>query len=186
VWWHGTGAVIRSESGDMILTVAHNLFFDPGSFDPGGFATEGRFIPGVWSRGLGHELNAPYSEWQVYAMAVPVGYSKEPGYPRSPDVGVALVRPRDGQHIQDVVGGQDLAFGVPRERQQVYQLGYPSSPQPIWNGTVRVAGRGSLTSTRPPGRARSSRYTRRAILAGPRKGSSGAIRRSAWPRPWTG
>lgn len=107
-----TGSVIRSDTGDLVLTAAHCV---------AGSGTGMQFVP------MYHDGIAPYGAWNVTAVYADPAWITD----QRPQSDFALLRLapqlRGGRlvTIQDVVGGNTLDFsGGPGERVQL--VGYPA------------------------------------------------------------
>jgi hypothetical protein len=112
----GSGSVVVSDSGALVVTAGHALY-DP---DLGGYATSVWFEPGY------DDDNLPYGEWHAWFWVVPQPY-KDNVTNFGSDVGFMLLAPKDGKHVQEVVGAQRVAFNATVARgATLYQFGYPS------------------------------------------------------------
>ena len=117
-WTTGTGVVVASPSGDLMATAAHNVWDQ----DHGGRPEVVLFIPG-YDRG-----QMPYDAWVAYAWDVPPAFLN--GFPL--DVAVVMLRPQDGVHVeQRVGGGHQIRFDRSEVAgQEFIALGYPERDRP--------------------------------------------------------
>ena len=120
----GSAVVVDSPSGDLALTAAHNIY-DP---EHGGYARSVFFSPG-------HTPDStPFGIWQAHTWEMVDGYTSF-----SPlDVAVVLLRPQQGRHIQQVVGGGQGVDFADRGRpgREIHALGYPAGEARTVEGTL--------------------------------------------------
>ena len=114
-----TATVVESESGDLLWTAGHCVW-------NGGFLTPFSFVPG-YDNG-----RQPYGEWVARDWGVTQAWQQN----LTADVGVVLLEPLYGRHIQDVLGAQRLTFTNSSVGQPVYQLGYPSEALELADGQI--------------------------------------------------
>jgi V8-like Glu-specific endopeptidase len=109
-----TGSVVDSPDQDLIVTAAHCLNDGNGGADK----TDVAFVP-AYADG-----EAPFGEWQ------PARYVIDPrwvsGKDDNLDVAFVVLKPHDGQNIQQVLGGNKIEFN-PGFDQKVRVTGYPAS-----------------------------------------------------------
>ncbi len=108
-----TGVAARSANRSTVLTAGHCV-----SAGPGPYATNWIFVPGYRD---GHR---PYGTWPAARLAAPTGWVRTGA--TADDVGLAVVAPRAGRWLTDVVGGVPVAFDAPRGA-YVWALGYPAA-----------------------------------------------------------
>ncbi|CAF0936051.1 unnamed protein product [Didymodactylos carnosus] len=115
--WYGecSGSVTKSDNADLIITAAHCVYDDTT-----GFRTDKNwvFVP-QYTNG-----NAPFGIWPARYQTILASYSENKDY--NDDVGMVLLSTVNGQHIQDVVGSQNVAFNLPRDT-IIYSFGYPKN-----------------------------------------------------------
>ncbi len=118
----GTGVVVKSAGRDMVITAAHML----DDLAPGSPVI---FVP-AYDRG-----DRPFGVWEAYAWYVPDEYLRNRA--SAFDVAVVLLKPQQGRHIQDVVGGQSITFDDSWPGWEFHMLGYTGyGDNRIYNGTV--------------------------------------------------
>ncbi|WP_329339401.1 trypsin-like peptidase domain-containing protein [Streptomyces sp. NBC_01352] len=106
-----TASVVDSPRRDLIVTAAHCL--DGGS-------GELEFVPGYRN---GH---APYGVWRVGRRLLPHGWAE--GQDEDSDVAFAVVADREGEGVEDVVGGANrFVAGTATGATAVTVTGYPDS-----------------------------------------------------------
>ncbi|GAA4231132.1 V8-like Glu-specific endopeptidase [Streptosporangium album] len=103
---------IRSANKDLVVTAGHCV-----KDGTGAWADNWTFVPGY---DAGRQ---PYGQFTARRMFVtgPWSRSADDSY----DVGMVALNPRDGRHVEDVVGGQDIAFGTARGR-PAHTFGFPA------------------------------------------------------------
>jgi V8-like Glu-specific endopeptidase len=113
-----SGSAVRSANKDTVLTAGHCV-----NSGPGEFASSWVFVPGY------KDGERPYGTWTARRLYAPTAWTQEGNIDR--DVGFAVLDTHEGVHLTDAVGGQPIAFNVPRS-QVTYAFGYPSVGQ--YNG----------------------------------------------------
>lgn len=106
-----TGAVIKSSSGNLVLTAAHCV--------SGRVAKDIAFVPGYANN------KSPYGIWRVASIRVDNDWASA----ADPDDDIALLilrRSSLGARIQQVTGGERIRFNQPAG-QSVEVIGYPDS-----------------------------------------------------------
>lgn len=106
-----TASVVRSPHRDLIVTAAHCLDGRSGDLV---------FVPGY------RDGKAPYGVWQVGRRFLPDGWVKGRADEDS-DVAFAVVEDRDGEGVEDVVGGNRFATGTATGATAVTVTGYPDA-----------------------------------------------------------
>lgn len=123
-----SATVVNSNSRDVVVTAAHCLVALDGSGKP---ATSVVFVPGDADNGQ----SQPYGVWAAVDYLVPQDFvdnaradesGRVSGDGWASDFGFLVMEEKNGQSIQDVTGGEGIAFGVPV--QSLTQIGYPSAP----------------------------------------------------------
>ena len=124
-----SATVVHSNSGDIVVTAAHCVIELDGSAE---LAQSVMFVPG--DRNNGNE--APYGRWAAVELVVPNEFADNAladadgnvtslrGWTH--DFAFLKMERRNGQSIQEVTGGQGIAFGVPID--SLTQIGYPAAP----------------------------------------------------------
>ncbi len=108
-----SGTVIRSFIRRLVLTAGHCVH----EFGAG-FATNFMFVP-AYDNG-----SKPFGEWTARRLATTRQWAD--GEDLRYDVGIAKIRARSGERLQNVVGGRAIALN--RERSQFFQAyGYPAT-----------------------------------------------------------
>ena len=109
-----SGSVVDSPAGNVIVTAAHCVNGGRGGADKSDIT----FVP-AYADG-----NAPFGEW------TPARYVLDPrwvnGHNEQYDVALVVLKPYHGKSIQEVLGGNKIAFGS-GYRHYVRVTGYPSS-----------------------------------------------------------
>ncbi|MYS90448.1 MULTISPECIES: trypsin-like peptidase domain-containing protein [Streptomyces] len=104
-----TASVVRAPYRNLVVTAAHCL--------------DGRgelvFVPGY------RNGRAPYGVWKVKRRFLPHGWVE--GRREDSDVAFAVVAPRGGKGVEDVVGGYRFATGTATGATAVTLTGYPDS-----------------------------------------------------------
>ncbi|WP_235487086.1 hypothetical protein [Frankia sp. AvcI1] len=107
-----SASVVTSPGHDLVVTAGHCLH--------GGaraqFARRVAFVPGYTDGTM------PYGIWTARRLTVTPGWAGGSNF--DVDAGFALFNTHGGQHIENVVGGQGIAFGLPSTSAQ-YSFGYP-------------------------------------------------------------
>ncbi|WP_328669896.1 trypsin-like serine peptidase [Streptomyces sp. NBC_00328] len=105
-----TASVVHSKGRDLLLTVAHCLDGE----------AELSFAPGY------RDGRAPYGFWDVQGVFLPEGWRQDQD--EDSDVAFAVLGTRDGEEVEDVVGGAN-AFAAHRATgaTAVTVTGYPGS-----------------------------------------------------------
>lgn len=123
-----SATVVNSTSGNVVVTAAHCVMALDGSGTP---ATNVVFVPGD----AGNGASQPYGIWAATEFLVPQNFidnaradekGRVSGTGWTTDFAFLVMEEKNGQSIQDVTGGQGIAFGVPV--QAITQIGYPSAP----------------------------------------------------------
>jgi hypothetical protein len=104
-----TASVVHSPHRDLVVTAAHCLV------DAGDVA----FVPGY------RDGEAPYGVWKVARVFLPGGWTQERD--EDSDVAFAALDERDGQGVEDVVGGNRFAPGTATGATPVTVTGYPNA-----------------------------------------------------------
>ena len=108
-----TGVAVPSANRSTVITAGHCV-----NAGPGPYARNWVFVPG-YANG-----RRPYGTWTARSLAAPAGWVRA-GKPQD-DVGFAVVAPRSGRRLTDVVGGIPIAFDRPRGA-YVWAFGYPAA-----------------------------------------------------------
>ncbi|SJM67332.1 hypothetical protein FM112_12465 [Gulosibacter sp. 10] len=124
-----SATVVNSTSGSIVATAAHCVVSTDGQ---GTLADKVIFVPGDRN----DMQEAPYGSWAAVSVSVPQEFvdkaiTDEQGYLQSDegwnyDFAFIKMEEQNGQTIQEVTGGQGIAFGVPVET--LTQIGYPTAP----------------------------------------------------------
>ncbi|MGK5698066.1 trypsin-like serine peptidase [Streptomyces sp. URMC 128] len=104
-----TASVVRAPYRNLLVTAAHCL-------DGSG---EFVFVPGY------RDGREPYGVWKVTRRFMPRGWVE--GRREDSDVAFAVVAPRGGKGVEDVVGGYRFAAGTATGATAVTLTGYPDS-----------------------------------------------------------
>ncbi|EFC84852.1 serine protease [Parafrankia sp. EUN1f] len=107
-----SATVVTSTGRDLAVTAGHCLHEGSG----GAFATNVAFMPGYSDGSL------PFGLWAARLITVTPGWGLRGDFDY--DTGFILFNTRAGQHIENVVGGEKIAFNQPRTLAQ-YAFGYP-------------------------------------------------------------
>ncbi|MDX6739042.1 hypothetical protein [Actinocorallia sp. A-T 12471] len=159
-----TATVVRSQNKSVVVTAAHCLRVNWGSnIDPGlnVIATSVLFIPGFRGENLprlapgasaetGPAIGAdvaPYGVWPVTRAWLTEGWTGKANHVNDHDMAAMVVdNPADSRPIEDVVGGQPIAFNQPRAAPRV-NFGFPtvnfksySGPNTAADGTRVING----------------------------------------------
>ncbi|WP_371780132.1 trypsin-like serine peptidase [Streptosporangium subroseum] len=119
---------VKGANRDLVVTAGHCV-----KDGTGAWADNWIFVPGY---DAGRQ---PYGQFTARRMFVAGSWSRSAD--DSHDVGMVAVSPRNGTHLGDAVGGQDITFGAPRGR-QTYGFGFPADSP--YNGEHLVYCAGSL------------------------------------------
>jgi V8-like Glu-specific endopeptidase len=120
-----SGTVITSAAHDLIATAGHCVWDTSGL----GFVAELYFVPGD----VNDSETQPYGRWSAVNVFVPTEFTEDAfstatglaGEGWAYDYAFVRLAPNDaGQKIQDVTGGQGIAFGIPAET--LVAIGYPA------------------------------------------------------------
>ncbi|GAA2908288.1 peptidase [Streptosporangium fragile] len=104
---------VKSANRDLVVTAGHCV-----KDGTGAWADNWTFVPG-YDRG-----RRPYGQFTARRMFVAGPWARTGD--DSFDLGmVAVGADKNGKHLTDVVGGQDIAFGTPRGR-QAHGFGFPA------------------------------------------------------------
>jgi V8-like Glu-specific endopeptidase len=107
-----SGNAVTSANKSTVLTAGHCVKLE------GAFHTNWVFVP-AYNNG-----NAPFGTWAArLTSATPQWVASED---INFDVGAAVVNPRGGQSLTDVVGAQGVAFNQPKA-QSMYAFGWPAA-----------------------------------------------------------
>lgn len=101
-----SATIVSSPTADRVLTAAHCL---------AGITSDLVFVPGY------HDGTAPYGVWPVAAAAIDPRYGDSP----AGDQAVLKIAERNGQLIEDVVGGLPVRYDAAPQAQTVVMAGYP-------------------------------------------------------------
>ncbi|MFF0790944.1 trypsin-like serine peptidase [Streptomyces spiralis] len=104
-----TASVVHSPNRNLILTAAHCLTD----------GTDPVFAPGY------RDGKAPYGVWQVKKRFLPEGWSRDQD--EDSDLAFAVIAPKAGRNVEDVVGGNRFVSGVATGATAVTVSGYPDS-----------------------------------------------------------
>lgn len=109
-----TASVVASPAKDLLITAAHCINGGNGS----GYKQDIVFIPDY------RDGDAPYGVWTPEHLLIAPQWAKsaDPDF----DVGFVVLQPRDGENIQQVLGGSQLAIDS-GYRYLVRVTGYPDS-----------------------------------------------------------
>ncbi|WP_433253666.1 trypsin-like serine peptidase [Streptosporangium sp. CA-135522] len=105
---------VKSANRDLVVTAGHCV-----KDGTGAWADNWTFVPG-YDRG-----GQPYGQFAARRMFVagPWSRSADDSY----DIGMVALNARGGRHLEEVVGGQDIAFDAPRGR-PAHSFGFPAEP----------------------------------------------------------
>lgn len=106
-----TASVVHSPHHDLVATAAHCLE------DVGDVV----FVPGY------RDGEAPYGVWKLGRVFLPDGWAEDRD--EDSDVAFALVDERDGEGVEDVVGGNRFATGTATGATAVTVTGYPHAAE---------------------------------------------------------
>jgi V8-like Glu-specific endopeptidase len=108
-----TGTAVRSVNRSTVVTAGHCV-----NAGPGAYVRNWAFVPGYRS-GV-----RPYGTWYARSLAAPAAWVRSGRL--QDDIGYAVVAPRAGRRLTDVVGGLPLAFDQPRGA-YLWAFGYPAA-----------------------------------------------------------
>ena len=123
-----SATVVNSDSADIIVTAAHCVMRLDGSQR---IASNMLFVPGDRN----NMEEAPFGAWAAISVSVPTAFAENARSEGDGTVSLAgwnydfafvKLEEHDGQSIQEVTGGQGIAFGY--DPAALTQLGYPSAP----------------------------------------------------------
>lgn len=122
-----SGTVVNAASRNVVATAAHCIW-DMGNDAVADYIT---FIPADADDGA----VAPYGTWYVTGVILPDAFAQEAEETRDGQITgdgwaydfafLTMAPDEQGREIQDVVGGQGIAFGIPAE--ELVLIGYPSA-----------------------------------------------------------
>ena len=102
-----------SANRSTVITAGHCV-----NAGPGPYARNWVFVPGY------ADGRRPYGTWAARSLTAPAGWVRSGRL--QDDVGFAVVAPRGGRRLTDVVGGVPVAFDRPRG-EYVWAFGYPAA-----------------------------------------------------------
>ncbi len=109
-----SASVVRSANRATVVTAAHCL------------SPNGRAVARNWIFVPGYNAGAtPYGKWSAERLIVAPGWADVPGGNLNEDVGFAVMRPRGGKYLEDVVGSNAIGFSTPIGG-EVHSFGYPA------------------------------------------------------------
>ncbi|MFI6483953.1 trypsin-like serine peptidase [Nonomuraea sp. NPDC050663] len=121
-----SGSAVTSTNRSVVVTAGHCVKMG------GEFHTNWVFVPG-YDNG-----NRPFGTWVATKLiTTPQWNAKED---INFDIAAAVVAPQSGKRLQEVVGGQGIAFNQNR-RQQMYSFGYPAASPYNGSKLIHCAGR---------------------------------------------
>ncbi|MGW5770865.1 trypsin-like serine peptidase [Streptomyces longwoodensis] len=106
-----TASVVHSPHHDLVVTAAHCL--------EGAEGTDLVFVPGY------RDGKAPHGVWHVRRQFLPDGWAA--GEDEDSDVAFAVLDPRGGLEVEDVVGGYRFVAGTAVGATAVTLTGYPNA-----------------------------------------------------------
>ena len=110
-----SGAVVTSESGDLVVTAGHCVY---DTESKAWLSSNWVFIP-AYSNG-----NRPFGTWPARKLVTLTSWTNSRDF--NHDVGFVAVSTLDGQHIQSRLGSQGIGFNFAR-RDYIYAFGYPGN-----------------------------------------------------------
>lgn len=120
-----SGTVVSAPSRSLVWTAGHYVY-DPEVLG-GGFVTNFGFVPGYRK---GHK---PFGEWPAQRLQSTQQWKNSGGLFSNDgtpfDEGAATMAPRNGKHIQNVVGARGIAFNTKRNH-HYSAYGYPAEAPP--------------------------------------------------------
>jgi hypothetical protein len=121
-----TAQVISSQNRSTLWTAGHCINSGGNQGNPGRFYTNHFFVPTYKD---GFSAFGGWSARQIFALSAWIN-NGEYEY----DIGAVVVAPNvTGLYVQDLVGGEGIAFNFPRIRHW-HSFGYPADPSPPFNG----------------------------------------------------
>ncbi|MEU7097632.1 trypsin-like peptidase domain-containing protein [Streptomyces longwoodensis] len=108
-----TASVVHSPHHDLVVTAAHCL--------EGGDGTDLVFVPGY------RNGKAPYGIWHVRRQFLPDGWAAGEDEDEDSDVAFAVLGPRGGREVEDVVGAYRFVAGTAVGATAVTLTGYPNA-----------------------------------------------------------
>nr|BFE87517.1 hypothetical protein GCM10020093_101180 [Planobispora longispora] len=131
---------VRSANKDLVVTAGHCV-----KDGTGAWADNWTFVPGY------DQGRQPYGQFTARRMFVAGPWSSSAD--DSHDIGMVALNARDGAHLTEAVGFQEIAFGSPRGR-HTYGFGFPVDPPYNGEHLIYCAARSARTpTTRPATRA---------------------------------
>ncbi|MFC4529707.1 trypsin-like serine peptidase [Sphaerisporangium dianthi] len=109
-----SAGAIRSRNMDVVLTAGHCV-----KDGKGAWAENWTFVPGYESG------SRPYGVFTARRMLVPEPWSRKGD--DSSDLGMVAVNPSGDRHLGQIVGGQEIGFGV-RRGGRAFGFGFPADP----------------------------------------------------------
>jgi hypothetical protein len=107
-----SGDAVTSDNGSTVITAGHCVKYQ------GKWHTDWVFVPGY------HDGQAPHGKWTAAkTLTTPQWEASED---MNFDVGAAVVDPRDGRKLTDVVGGQGLSFNAGYNT-TMHAFGFPAA-----------------------------------------------------------
>jgi hypothetical protein len=121
-----SGSAVTSANRSVVITAGHCVHTGQA------FHRNWMFVPGF------DNGRAPFGAWVASNLYTTRQWSATEDL--NFDVGAAVVAPRNGRDLVDVVGGQGIAFNQARGR-QMYAFGYPAAPPFDGSRLIFAAGR---------------------------------------------
>ncbi|GAA4564599.1 hypothetical protein GCM10023193_36690 [Planotetraspora kaengkrachanensis] len=109
-----SASAVRSANRDVVVTAGHCV-----KDGAGPWAENWTFVPGYQGG------RQPYGAYSARRMFVPGPWSR--GGDDDYDMGMVAVTRRDGRHLTDLVGGQEIGF-YPKRGVRTYGFGFPADP----------------------------------------------------------
>ncbi|GAA4581747.1 hypothetical protein GCM10023194_13960 [Planotetraspora phitsanulokensis] len=109
-----SASAVRSANRDVVVTAGHCV-----KDGAGPWAENWTFVPGYQGG------RQPYGAFSARRMFVPGPWSR--GGDDDYDVGMVAVTRREGRHLTDLVGGQEIGF-FPQRGVRTYGFGFPADP----------------------------------------------------------
>ncbi|SNQ46633.1 conserved hypothetical protein [Frankia canadensis] len=125
-----SASVVTSAGRDLVVTAGHCLHGGAGSR----FGQNVAFVPGYSDGTL------PYGIWTARRLTITSAWAQGSNF--DDDAGFALFNLQHGRHLQDVVGAQGIAFGLPITYPQ-FSFGYPRLAPYDGSHLIYCAGPGS-------------------------------------------
>ncbi|MGH3312032.1 MAG: trypsin-like serine peptidase [Streptomyces sp.] len=107
-----SGNAVTSDNASTVMTAGHCVKME------GKWHTDWTFVPGY------HDGQAPHGKWAADKTLTTPQW--DAGEDLNYDVGAAVVKPRDGKRLTDVVGGQGLSFNS-GYNETMYAFGFPAA-----------------------------------------------------------